>query len=298
MGEQGYLKLLSKIVRFGNTRPDRTETGTLSLFGEQLRFDIRDSIPLLTTKRVPFRIIVEELLWFLRGDTHNNVLKEKNIHIWDGNTSREFLDSRGLIDYEEGVLGKGYGWQIRHQGAPYDQKYADTRNVDRSLIGGFDQLEYIVNLLKTDPFSRRIMMSYWNPSDFGETSLVPCHISCQFYVEEIEGKRYLSSHLYQRSNDVFLGTPFNICSYSILTYILAKNCDMIPKDFILSMGDVHIYSTHMEQVKTQLSRDPKPFPQLVVHDSIQDKDWHDMTVNDFTLVDYASHPPIQAPMAV
>jgi thymidylate synthase len=296
--EYNYLDLMQKILNNGNTRDDRTGTGTISTFGTQMRFDISQSIPLLTTKRVPFKTMVEELLWFCRGDTDAKILQKKSIKIWDGNTSREFLDNRGLHHYDEGILGPGYGFQIRFQGAKYSQNFADTSKCDTSLIGGFDQLAYIENLLKTDPFSRRIMMCYWNPSDFDKTALLPCHYSIQFYVTEEKGERYLSSHFIMRSNDVFLGNPVNISSYSVLTYILALKCNMKPKELVYSCSDTHIYRNHITQVKEQLTRTCMPFPKLKLDDSIKNKDWPDITINDFDLIGYFSHPSIKAPMAI
>lgn len=174
--ENLYLGTLKKIIDTGNKRIDRTNVGTVSIFGNQMRYDISQSFPLLTTRFIPLRIIIEELLWFLRGDTDAKILQDKNVHIWDGNTSREFLDNRGLSHYDEGILGPGYGFQIRFFGAEYSQMFSDTSKVDTSKIGGFDQLKYILKLLNTDPFSRRIMMSYWNPPDFDKTALIPCFV--------------------------------------------------------------------------------------------------------------------------
>lgn len=297
--EYSYLGLMKQILNSGNHREDRTGTGTISLFGTSLRFDISESIPLLTTKRVPFGVVIKELLWFLRGDTDAKILQNQGVKIWDGNTSREFLDKRGLNHYPEGVLGAGYGWQIRHQGASYDQKFADTSKFDSSEIGGVDQLEYIVNLLKTDPFSRRIMMSYWNPSDFDKTALLPCHFSCQFYVElNKNGQKELSCQFTMRSTDGLLGLPVNLVSYSVLTYILAKKCDMIPKEIIFIGGDTHIYKNHVLQVTEQLTRKVRSFPCLSLDDSIKHKDWYDINPEDFDIFGYFSHPSIKAPMAI
>jgi thymidylate synthase len=293
-----YTTLLKNILSYGNRRDDRTQTGTVSIFGTQLRFDISESIPLMTLKQIPFRIILEELLWFCRGDTDAKILQEKNIHIWDGNTSREFLDKQGVYDYSEGILGAGYGFQWRHQGAEYKQEYGDTSKVDTETIGGFDQLGYIENLLKTDPFSRRIVLSAWNPSDFNKTALVPCHILLQFYVEEINGERHLSCQFYMRSNDVFLANVFNVVSYTILTYILALRCDMKPKDIIYTCGDAHIYQTHLEQVETLLSRRTRSLPKLILNDSLKLKDWKEMKESDFELIGYFPHSTIKATMAI
>ena len=582
--EYKYLQFMNNIITNGNSRDDRTGVGTVSLFGNQMRFDISQSIPLMTTKRVPFKTIVEELLWFCRGDTDARILQKKGIKIWDGNTSREFLDSQGLFHYPEGILGAGYGFQWRFQGAKYSHSFADTSQIDKSLIGGFDQLKYVEELLRCDPFSRRIVISAWNPSDFDKCALVPCfpagtlvltnngykniedvvitdkllthkgnwrnimnlqqkdynddmyefklqynskpikatkehpflvkksgdeevywceakdittehmmclpinkenriptfdylrkdgykdnasyleslmyesmlakavynsrdykrienrdewiflgkclkntekikemfilrdfdgqripewvqdapkeciewfiegyleenvecnvesadiaygfqrlfaklgkvlsveynkelntynmkltnknvnidddyiyydileinkvkeqsivynfeveednsytvqnvsvhncHILIQFYVEEINKEKHLSCQFYMRSNDVFLANVFNIVSYSVLTYILAKRHNMKPKEIIYTCGDSHIYSNHLNQVKEQLERIPRPFPKLVVSESIKNKDWSEMLSDDFELVGYFPDSSIKAPMAV
>ncbi|ARR74951.1 hypothetical protein SAGO17_0031 [Mimivirus AB-566-O17] len=289
--------MLSKVLKDGRFREDRTGTGVYSTFGEQMRFNITDSFPLLTTKRVPFKGMVEELLWFLRGDTDANILKKRNVKIWNGNTSREFLDERGLYDYPEGTLGPGYGWSMRFYNAPYSVEYSDTSN--GTPTGGFDQIEYVLNLLKTDPTSRRIYMNYWNPSVLDKTALVPCHVSFQFYTEVGEDSRtYLSGHLYQRSMDTFLGAPWNIASYSLLLYIIAEKCGFIPKDLVISTGDTHIYSNHTDQVKEQLSRAPRPFPKLILDSSIKTKEFSEITVDDFELLGYFPHSTISAKMAV
>lgn len=296
--EYKYLMLMERILKEGNVRTDRTGTGTISLFGTSLRFDISTTIPLLTTKNVPFKMIIKELLWIMQGHTDAKVLQRQGVHIWDGNTSREFLDGRGLQHYPEGVLGAGYGWQLRHHGAEYDSKFADVTGLDHSKIGGFDQLKYVEDLLKNDPFSRRIMFSYWNSSDFDKTALVPCHTHCQFYVTESEGKRYLSCQYGMRSNDYVCGKPFNLVFYTVLTYILAKRHNMQPKEIIYTCGDCHIYSNHVDQVREQVMRTPRPFPKLKLDDSILTKDWSEMTVEDFDLIGYFSYPKISAPMAV
>ena len=295
--EYRYFDLMKDILREGNNRDDRTTVGTVSIFGTQMRFDISETIPLMTAKQVPFRIILEELLWFCRGDTDSKILKEKGVHIWNGNTSREFLDRQGLFDYDEGVLGAGYGFQWRHFGAEYRQEFADSSKIE-SEIGGFDQLSYIENLLKTDPFSRRIVLSAWNPTAFHKTALPPCHILLQFYVEEIEGEKYLSSHFYMRSNDVFLASVFNVVSYTILTYILALKCDMKPKQIVYSCGDTHIYKSHLNQVQELLSRKPRPFPKLILNQRLKSKDWSEMTEEDFELVGYYPLGAIKAEMAI
>jgi dihydrofolate reductase/thymidylate synthase len=193
--ETKYLNMLREILYNGNTRDDRTGVGTISVFGKQLEFDISQSIPLFTTKRVPWKHAIQELLWFMRGDTDAKILQKQGVKIWDGNTSREFLDKRGLQHYDVGILGPGYGWQWRFFGGKYSQAFADTSNIDRSKVGGFDQLQYVENLLKTDPFSRRIMMSYWNPTDFEQTALLPCFPS---------GTLILTNNGYKPIEDVLL----------------------------------------------------------------------------------------------
>lgn len=297
--EHVYLDLCKDILSGGKLRKDRTDVGTISTFGQQLRFDISDSIPLLTTKRVPWTHCIEELLWFMRGDTDAKILQKRGVKIWDDNTSRKFLDSRGLDNYDEGILGPGYGWQMRFFGAPYSQAFADTNKIDTYKVGGFDQLQYVVDCLKNDPFSRRIMISYWNPPDFAKTALLPCHYSVQFYVEEDKlGDRWLSCHFTMRSNDVFLGNPFNIFSYAVLTYILATKTGMKPKDLVYTGGDVHIYNNHLSQVKEQLKREPRPFPKLKINPNVLYKDFSDLTIQDFQLIGYYPHPAIRAPMAI
>lgn len=296
--ENKYLDALRHILSTGNSRDDRTGVGTISSFGHQISFDISNSVPLLTTKRVPWRSCIEELLWFMRGDTDAKILQRRGVKIWDGNTSREFLDSRGLYHYDSGILGPGYGWQWRFFGAKYSQAFADTSNIDTEKIGGFDQLAYVENLLRTDPFSRRIMMCYWNPPDFSKTALLPCHYTCQFYVTERSGELYLSCHFVMRSNDMFLGNPFNIFSYAVLTYILAIRCNMKPDKLVYSVSDMHIYKNHLEQVAEQLQRDVRPLPKLKLNLDIKNKSISDITVDDFDIIGYFPHPPIRAPMAV
>lgn len=298
--ERQYLNCLSDILYNGKERIDRTGTGTISVFGRQMRFKLSNGIiPLLTTKQVPWKSCIHELLWFLRGDTDAKILQKQGVKIWDGNTSREFLDSRGLSHYDEGILGPGYGYQWRHFGAEYSQEYSDTSKIkDRSIVGGFDQVQYLVDELKNNPFSRRIFLSAWNPAKSHEMALVPCHVSCQFYVEESNGKMKLSCHMYQRSADMFLGEPWNILSYSILTYILAKKCDMEPHEIVISLGDAHIYKDHIENVKIQLERPCRPFPKIIVSDSVKDKDFLELSINDFSMVGYFPHSRLAGKMSV
>lgn len=297
--EHKYLNLMKHIIENGNYREDRTGVGTISTFGNQLHFDISQTIPVMTTKRVPWKHCIHELLWFCRGDTDVKLLQKHGVKIWDGNSSRKFLDSRGLYHFEEGVLGEVYGWQWRFFGADYSQAFADTSKIDTSKIGGFDQLQYIVNELKNNPFSRRIMVSAWNPARMHQMALPPCHYSFMFYVEEdSQNQKHLSCHFVMRSNDVFLATAMNILSYSVLTYILALKCDMKPKSIVYSCSDTHIYKNHLEQVKQLLERKPRPFPKLVINPDVKHKDFKDISVEDFELVGYFPDTVIKAPMAI
>jgi thymidylate synthase len=286
--EKTYLNLLQHILDNGTYHDDRTGTGVYSYFGYQIRLPIGANFPLLTTKRVYWKGVVEELLWFLRGKTDNKTLQERNVHIWDGNSSREFLDKTGLEHYREGDCGPIYSFQWKHFGADY-------KSCEDSYDGqGVDQVNYVLNEIKTNPNSRRIMMSAWNPADLKKMCLPPCHVSAQFYVRE--GK-YLSCHMYQRSCDAFLGLPFNIASYSLLTYMLAAQADLIPEELIISFGNLHIYKNHIEQVKEQLTREPMEWPKVALRDASQ---WtmDTITSDDIMLLNYTSHPPIKAPMAV
>lgn len=296
--EHNYLKLCSKIINEGNKRIDRTGVGTLSLFGEHLIFDISNTIPLFTTKRMAWKHCIEELLWFLRGDTDVKILQKKGIKIWNGNTSRKFLDEHGLSHYDEGILGPGYSWQWRFFNAKYSQNFADTSKIDIKKIGGVDQIKNAIENLKSNPFSRRIIVSAWNPCQLSEMSLPPCHFAFQFYVDEINGEKYLNCHLFQRSQDEFLGCPFNVFSYSVLTYIIALKCDMRPGKLVCSITDAHIYTNHINAVNEQLLRNPRPFPTLLLNKDIKYKDFNDITIDDFELIGYFPYTTIKAPMAV
>lgn len=296
-----YARVLRYVLEHGRERRDRTGTGTISTFApDSMRFDISESVPLLTTKRMGWKGIIKELLWFLRGDTDAKILQEQGVHIWDGNTSREFLDKMGL-PYREGVLGPGYGHQFRRFGAPYDEKFADSRMIteeDAKILGGFDQIAYVEDLLKTDPFSRRIYINLWNANDINKMALTPCHVGINFYVDEDDGNRkFLSAHIYIRSNDLFLGNPYNIFSYAAFVYIMAKRCDLLPKQLIISFGDAHIYKDHVEQVKEQLSRYSYPPPKLILSEKMKDIDYSQMTIDDFTVENYVSHPAIKGKMS-
>ena len=286
-----YSSLCHNIIERGMEKDDRTGVGTLSIFGQNLRIDLQKGFPLLTTKYIPWKHVIEELLWFIRGDTDSKLLEEKGVKIWKDNTTREFLDSRGL-NYRQGVLGKGYGWQWRFFGAQYNEIFADT---SRAMPNdGFDQLEYVVNEIKTNPDSRRILMCYWNPCDLDKVALPPCHFACQFYVRHGQ----LDCMFSMRSTDVALGLPFNIASYAALTMIIAKKCGLEPGHLIYSGGDVHLYKNHVESINLQLHRYARPLPTLVLDNSIVQKDLRQITIDDFTLIGYFPHPTIKMQMAV
>jgi dihydrofolate reductase/thymidylate synthase len=298
--EHHYLDLAKYILENGKERNDRTGTGTIGIFGAQLRFDISNgNLPLLTTKQVPLKAIVEELLFFCRGDTDAKILDKKGVKIWNGNTSSEFLDNRGLGHYPEGCMGPMYGFSWRHFGAKYSSSFGDTSKCDTSLIGGFDQLAHVEHLLKTDPFSRRIYISNLNPAESSKMCLDMCHTYIQFYVEEINGVKYLSGYFTMRSSDYFLAAvSFNLISYNLLINILALKCNMKPKEIVYNSVDCHIYKNHIEQVKEQLTRTPRPFPHIKLNDSLKDKDWSQMEFSDFELIGYMPWGSIKAPMAI
>ena len=292
--EQAYLDLVQNIIDNGEFRPDRTGTGTYSLFAPpQLRFNLSNgTFPLLTTKKVFMKGILHELLWFIKGSTNAKLLSEKGVKIWEGNGSREYLDSLGLTDRREGDLGPVYGFQWRHFGAEYKDCDSDYSNQ------GFDQLAEVINTLKTNPYDRRIIMSAWNPPAFKEMALPPCHVFCQFYVNfpKDGSKPRLSCQMYQRSCDMGLGVPFNIASYALLTYMIAMVVDMEPGEFIHVMGDAHVYSNHVDAVKEQLQRTPRTFPKLNIKRKVNDID--DFKFEDFEVVDYDPYGPIKMKMAV
>jgi dihydrofolate reductase/thymidylate synthase len=284
--EYGYLNLIREIIDEGVAQDDRTGVGTVSVFGRSMRFDLKKSFPLLTTKRVFWRGVVEELLWFIRGDTNGKHLSEKGIKIWDGNGSREFLDKRGLGHREEGDLGPVYGFQWRHFGAEYVDMHTDYTGQ------GVDQLADCIKKIKENPTDRRILLSAWNPADLHLMALPPCHMFCQFYVANGE----LSCLMYQRSCDVGLGVPFNIASYSLLTCMMAQVCGLKPGEFVHNMGNTHVYQNHIEPLKTQLERTPRPFPVLHMNPDVKDID--SFQFSDFELLGYNPHGKIAMDMAV
>ena len=272
MDECAYLQLINRILDEGSLRETRNGL-THSIFGHHMEFSLKDhTIPILTTKRVAWKTCFRELMWFIRGSTNNNELREKKVHIWNANASREFLDSRGLHNLEENDLGPVYGHQWRHFNAPYTNCDADYTDE------GVDQLQYIIDCLK-DPnqhTSRRMIMSAWNPCQIDDMALPPCHLLCQFYVRD---HKYLSCSLYQRSGDVGLGVPFNIASYSFLTHLLAHHCGLEAEKFIHFLGDAHIYSEHVKALEEQTTRQPLPFPKMKfkeLREKIEDYDETDI----------------------
>ncbi|KZT42531.1 thymidylate synthase [Sistotremastrum suecicum HHB10207 ss-3] len=295
--EDQYLALIREVLKTGAVRPDRTGTGTLSTFAPpHFRFNLSaGTLPLLTTKRVFTRGVIEELLWFIRGCTDATQLSSKGVKIWDGNGSRAFLDSRGLQHRREGDLGPVYGYQWRHFGAPYE-------TCDSDYTGkGVDQLSDCIRKIKENPTDRRIIMSAWNPADLPLMALPPCHMFCQFYVHLPDpaipnSKPGLSCLMYQRSADLGLGIPFNIASYALLTHMVAHVTGTEPRELIMQLGDAHVYRDHVEPLQVQVQREPKPFPKLSWKREIENID--DITKDDFEIVGYESHPPIAMKMSV
>ncbi|KAM9332320.1 thymidylate synthase [Pholidichthys leucotaenia] len=284
--ERGYLGLVEHIVENGRRKGDRTGTGVLSVFGAQVRYSLRDQFPLLTTKKVFWKGILEELLWFIRGSTNSNELSAKGVKIWDANGCRDFLDNLGFTDREEGDLGPVYGFQWRHFGAEYKDNHTDYTGQ------GVDQLQSVIDTIKKNPEDRRIIMCAWNPKDLPLMALPPCHALCQFYVCNGE----LSCQLYQRSADMGLGVPFNIASYALLTYMIAHITGLKPGDFVHTLGDAHVYVNHIEPLKEQLQREIRPFPKLKILRNIEKID--DFRTEDFEICDYNPHPIIKMKMAV
>ena len=285
--ENQYLKLITHILDNG-TMEDGRNGKALTVFGGAMHFDLNDNkIPLLTTKKVAWKTCLKELLWFIRGDTNNEHLQEENVKIWNANASRDFLDSRGLQNLRENDLGPVYGHQWRF----FNAEYSDC---DKDYKGkGVDQLQYIIDSLK-DPEtrnSRRLVMSAWNPCQIDEMALPPCHVMAQF---NVCGGNRLSCALYQRSGDVGLGVPFNIASYSFLTHIIAKHCDLIADQFVYYLGNCHIYDDHIEKLREQTLREPFSFPTLEIlnkHENIEE-----YNITDFVLNDYECHKTIKMVM--
>jgi thymidylate synthase len=292
--EMQYLNLVKKILERGNLEKGRNGN-TLSVFGESMRFSLENGkVPIITTKKVSWKTCLKELLWFIRGETDVKLLQKQGVHIWDANVSREFLDSRGLKLYPEGMLGPGYGYQWRNFGANYNC-FSGKHLTDDHPYNGVDQLQNIIDQLKNPETrnSRRLILTAWNPKQLDQMALPPCHVMCQFNVHD--GNK-LSCAMYQRSNDECCGTPFNIASYSILTHLLAKHCELEAFEFVYFKGNCHIYEEHVEGAKMQLLRDPFPFPTISIkqlRDNI-----NDYQVKDFEIHNYQHHPQIKFQMIV
>ena len=315
-GEKAYLNLCKYILENGHKKEDRTNTGTYSIFGHQIRFSLDEGFPLLTTKRVPFQLVASELLWFIKGDTNIRYLLKNNNNIWNEWAFKKWVESDDYTGPDMSNFGirsqhdQSFKKEYEHQMELFKQriledevfakKYGDLgyvygkqwRHWKTSTNETIDQLKDTIENIKRNPDSRRHIVSAWNPEDIPMMALPPCHTLFQFYVAD--GK--LSCQLYQRSADIFLGVPFNIASYALLTHLIAHECHLEVGEFIHTFGDAHIYSNHVEQVKIQLSRDIRPLPKLVINDKKQSI--FDFSLEDFKIIDYKPHPTIKAPIAV
>ena len=289
-----YLKIMQDILDRGDERIDRTQIGTLSLFHTVQRYDLSDTFPLCTTKRMFFRAIFEELALYISGRTDNKILQDKGIHIWDGNTTREFLDKRGLTHYPEGDMGETYGFNFRHYGAPYTT-CKDVLPLDGSV--GYDQIANIIHLLKTDPASRRMIINLWNPATQHNAALPACLMMYQFHVNM--QRKTLNCQLYLRSSDYFLANNWNVCTGALLVHMLCRleGIDLVPGELIIVTGDTHLYKSHLPQVRENLGRKPYPFPALEIKGGKR-QELTDFVFGDFRLVGYKAHPSISAEMAV
>lgn len=275
-GEEQYINLVKDVLSNGESRDDRTGVGTISVFGRHFTIDISNSFPLLTSKRVFWKGVAEELLFFISGATDTKILEAKGVNIWKGNTTRDFLDKRGLYNLQEGEYGKSYGYQWRHFGDKVDQ------------------LQLLIEGIKKDPYSRRHYMTAWNPLELDNIPLVACHLSCQFYVSNDNDK--LSCQVYMRSCDIGLGLPFNIASYALLTYMICHLTNLKPNKLSFCLGDAHIYKNHISQMKELILRELRPFPQLYINRKVDSID--DFKYEDFTVIDYNPHPVIKMEMAI
>lgn len=285
--EYGYINLLKEIVDHGIHKENRTDVDTISVFSPDiLRFDLRNqNIPLFTTRNLGYKWIIKELLWFIRGETDNKILTDQGVKIWIPNTTKEFMDKYKL-PLEENDIGALYGFSIRHWGADYVDCKTDYTGQ------GFDQLLYVEKLIKNDPNSRRIIINNWNPSYFGKQVLTPCHMSIIFNVTN----GYLNGLLTVRSSDTCLGLPSNVFSYSVLIYILALRCDLIPGRLNVSLGDAHIYISHLTGIREILNREPYEAPKFYINSEVKYKRWEDITIDDFKVIGYRSHPKISFDM--
>jgi thymidylate synthase len=287
--ELQYLNLLQNIIDNGYWEDGRNGR-TKGIFGYSMRFSLKDNkIPILTTKKTAWKTCLKELLWFISGETDAKILQKQGVHIWDGNTSREFLDSRGLNEYPEGMIGPGYGYQWRNFNAEYN--YISGKAISDEK--GIDQLQYIIDQLKNPKTrnSRRLVMTAWNPTQLDQMALPPCHILCQFNVHD--GNK-LSCSMFQRSNDEACGTSFNIASYSFLTHLLAKHCGLEAYEFVYFKGNCHIYEEHIDNIKLQLKREPFPFPTVSIKQIRNNI--NEYVVEDFEIHNYQHHEAIQFKM--
>ncbi|MBR3893416.1 MAG: thymidylate synthase [Alistipes sp.] len=293
-----YLELLDKICREGVVRDDRTGTGTKGIFGYQMRFNLSEGFPLLTTKRVFLKGVIHELLWFLKGDTNIKYLVDNGVHIWDSDAFRyynELCVKHGVLPVDKDTFLAAAGIESPIEG----YRFGDLNNVygyqwrswPKPDGGSIDQIQGVIDTIKSNPSSRRIIVSAWNVADVGSMALPPCHTMFQFFVAD--GK--LSCQLYQRSADTFLGVPFNIASYALLTMMIAKECGLEAGDFVHTLGDAHLYLNHLEQAKEQLKREPRKLPKMHLRDGV--KSIFDYTFDDFELEGYDPHPAIKAPLS-
>jgi thymidylate synthase len=284
--ETQYLELVKRVIQTGVVKEDRTGVGTRSLFGPQLKFDLRnDTLPVFTTRKTFWRGAVEELLWMISGETDAKKLSEKGVHIWDGNTSREFLNKRGLSHYDEGDIGPMYGFNMRYFGADY-------KGCNHDYTGqGVDQLKDALYLIKHDPDSRRINVINQNPAVADQCVLHACHQNFQFFVDS--HKKELSCQLYIRSQDLLCGCGFNVIFYSLMTHLFAKVSELSAGDFIITMGDAHVYNNHITNALIQVEREPKPFPKISINKNINSlEDIEQLSYQDFELKGYTFHPRI------
>ncbi|RKQ37618.1 thymidylate synthase [Oceanobacillus halophilus] len=315
-GEKAYLNLCEYILNNGHKRDDRTNTGTYSTFGYQMRFNLQEGFPLLTTKRVPFKLVASELLWFIKGDTNIRYLLQHNNNIWNEwafekwVTSKEYngpdMTNFGIRSQQDAEFNQTYQEQMNlfkekilndntfaekfgDLGSVYGKQWRDWKMSNSETI---DQLKEVIHSIKTNPNSRRHIVTAWNPEDIPNMALPPCHTMFQFYVAD--GK--LSCQLYQRSGDVFLGVPFNIASYALLTHLIAHECNLDVGEFVHTLGDAHIYANHVDQVRTQLNRDRRNLPRIEINKEKQSI--FDFDIDDFNIVDYNPHAAIKAPIAV
>jgi dihydrofolate reductase/thymidylate synthase len=290
--ENNYLNLMRTILETGQSNDDRTGVGTLSVFGAMLKYDLRDTFPISTTKRIFFRAIFEELMLYLSGKTDNTILQDKGIHVWDGNTSREFLDKRGLTHYPTGDMGQTYGFNMRHYGGVY----TDCKT-EYPPGYGYDQLANVIHLIKNDPYSRRIIIDLWDPSSIDKAALPSCLCKYQFNVNV--AKKELNLAIYLRSSDYFLANNWNTCTGALFVHMLCnmEGIDLVPGELTVFIADAHIYKSHIEQVKQNLERSPYPYPKLIIHNG-KKQDILEYKFEDIELIGYKAHPNIKAEMAI